>query len=412
MKRLIAVLLTISMLNVGVYAVEPIKHIDDVSTQEQVSCSVKKLFSTNQSSDRLLPISVNYVYTIDNSVAESRAYVHMNLTLNYATLSSVFSVSGEIPIYTLSNNRQYMYGALEGQVVVNDVEYKAIAGFQKYADNPNISVSLTLVSPENELVFKFGDLSVKYNTVKDVLPNTIDTTSRTQITTLATSEGNYQYQTSSTKQFNGKKAITQSVLYYPEKRRGMLRVTPYLNNVESIYTTASAGTATAVIAVDKVSFIITEKDESQTYFSGFVVGDTCPIGVSETGGTVSGKDALSVIASIGSLYFPKASAGLGVFTSLVGMLPTTSTTRLLKTGSDMLSAEYSNLNMTDQSWDDYGIAVAFQLAVHNAPSPTVNAVYNYWSEIRYSVTITDNMGDVSHVYLPVETSKDYTITTT
>lgn len=102
---------------------------------------------------------------------------------------------------------------------------------------------------------------------------------------------------------------------------------------------------------------------------------------------------------------------MSVFTALVDALVSIGVKTTITSGMDIVSAEYNNLNLSDKTWDQYGISLACQFEPFNTPAPTVKAVYNYWSEIRYAITVTDFMGDVSNIYRITEVSKDYTITT-
>lgn len=356
--------------------------------------------------EELIPDSVEYNYAISEGPDSSMVNVEMDIVLNYLASKVLLRATGEIPVYKLSSGQKYMYGALEGRVELAGVDYRATIGFQKFDNDSAISATLTLDRENTEAIFKFGDLHVKYDTVKEILPNQMDVMTNNQMPMREEPDGDYQYQTSSVGQLNGKNAIKETVSYFARMRRVMLTVTPYIQNVENIHTIS--GTTTASVSVNRIKMKIEEKSNTQTFIGGLVLGSTSLIG--DNGGEVSGKNALIVITSIGAMLYSPASGAVGVFNALVNALSISAKAKLVR-GADLVSAEYSNLNMSNKNWDSYGISVACQLVPNNTPSPTVKAVYNYWSEIRYSVTVTDFMGDVSHVYRTVETSKDYTITT-
>lgn len=410
-KRIAACALIISMTGTNVYALEPANVAGQVirsSMESEIVANENILFYDGARTMQLEPDSIGYSYVIEDGTSANTVAVTMDMSMNYLSNSESFEVTGEIPVFRLSSGIEYMYGPLEGEVNLDGVNYKATVGFQKMGNNSAISATLTMKCDDNEVVFKFGDLHVKYEAIEEILTSSTDETSISVSSTREASQGNYQYMTSAVEQLNNKNAIEETISYYAGKRRLMLTVTPYLQNIENIHTVS--GTTTAAVSVDRIKMSILEKDSSQTYINGLVVGDTSPIG--ESGGTTSGKNALNVLASIGSLKFPDAAAGLSVFTALVDALVSTGVKATLVKGADAVSAEYNNLNLADKTWDQYGVSLACQLQPFSAPSPTVKAVYNYWSEIRYSVAVTDNMGDVSHVYRTVEVSKDYTITTT
>ena len=214
--------------------------------------------------------------------------------------------------------------------------------------------------------------------------------------------------TAAVARLNDKIAIKETISYYAGKRRLMLTATPYLQNIEDIHTIS--GTATAAVSVNRVKLKIAEKNESQTIISGLVFGGTTSIG--ESGGTVSGYDVLDAISAVGALKYPTQSTALSAFLALVKLIkPIVGTKASFTKGADIVSAEYANINLSDKSWDQHGVSLACQLLPINTSSSTMKAAYNYWSEIRYSITVTDFTGDVSHVYRTAEVSKDYTITT-
>ena len=409
-KRIVAWALVFCIMNVGAYAMEPNKIADKTtgsSMKKQVLENENILLINGVCPMQLAPDSIDYYYVIDNGTNGNMVNVRMDISLNYSSSSKSFNVTGEIPVFRLSTGIEYMYGPLEGKVNLDGDVYTVVVGFQKMGNNSAISATLTMSCDDTEAVFKFGDLHVKYDTIKEILPTDTDTVSITPTSTREMSEGDYQYMTSGVEKLNNKNAIKETISYYSGKRRLMLTVTPYLQNIEDIHT--NSGTTTAAVSVDRIKMKISEKSNSQTFISGLVVGSTSPIG--ESGGSASGQNALNVIASIGSLKYPQASAGLSVFTALVDALGPQGVQTTLVKGADVVSAEYNNLNLSDKSWDQHGVSLACQLVPINTPSPTVKAVYNYWSEIRYSITVTDFMGDVSHIYRTAEITKDYTITT-
>lgn len=407
-KRIIAWTLIISTISVGVYAMEPTKAEDkSIWSSMEIVESENILFSDGVCPMQLEPDSINYSYVIKNGTNADMVNVMMDISLNYLSSSKTFEVAGEIPVFRLPTGIEYMYGPLEGKVNVDGVIYTAIVGFQKMGNDSDISATLTMKCDDNEIIFKFGDLHVKYDTIKEILPTSTDAEIMSPTSTQEMSGGDYQYMTSAVAKLNNKNAIKETILYYAGKRRLMLTVTPYLQNVEDIHTIS--GTTTAAVSVNRVKMSISEKSNSQTYIADLVFGDTTIIG--GNGGTVSGKDAINVLASIASLAYQKASNELAVFASLVDALVTVGVQAEFVKMADVASVEYSNLNLSDKTWDQYGVSLACQLQPINTPSPTVKAVYNYWSEIRYSISVTDYMGDVSHVYRTVEVSKDYTITT-
>lgn len=406
MRKFVSIILNLSILmslSVPVFAYNA--EVPAMESRQRMG-DENVLFSDGLHAEELTPNFIEYTYAIDETSDENLVNVNMDVVLNYSTNRVPFRVIGEIPVYALSSGQEYMYGALEGNVELAGTDYKATVGFQKFNNDSAISATLTLEKEDAEVIFKFGDLHVKYDAVKEVLPNQVDVMSADKVVMREEPEGDYQYRTSSVGQLNGKNAIKETVSYFAKKRRIMLTVTPYLQNVESIHTIS--GTTTASVSVDRIKLKIEELGSSETHISGLIIGSTSAIG--ESGGEASGKNALAVISSIGVLMYPKASSAVGVFNALVNAL-SLSAKATLTLSADRVSAEYSNLRMANKNWDSYGVSLACQLVPLNSPSPTVKAAYNYWSEIRYYVSVTDFMGDVSHVYRTVETSKDYTITT-
>ena len=407
MRKFVSIILNLSILmslSVPVFAYNA--EVPAMESRQRMG-DENVLFSDGLHAEELTPNFIEYTYAIDETSDENLVNVNMDVVLNYSTNRVPFRVIGEIPVYALFSGQEYMYGALEGNVELAGTDYKATVGFQKFNNDSAISATLTLEKEDAEVIFKFGDLHVKYDAVKEVLPNQVDVMSADKVIMREEPEGDYQYKTSSVGQLNGKNAIKQTISYYGGKRRVMLSVKPYIQNIEGIHTIS--GTTTAAVSVNYVKMRITENKSSQTYITGLVYGSTNnPI--DKNGGSFFGQAALNVIAAIGSLVYEKGGGAIGVFTALVDALSPFAKADV-KIGADLASAEYTNLNMANKSWDNYEVSLACQLATYNTPSPTVKADYNYWSEIRYSVSVTDFMGDVSHVYRTVETSKDYTITT-
>ena len=410
-KRAVALGLVLCTMNISTYAVEFAETGDKIVETPTERCFLESdnvLFDSGTCSTQLTPNYIDYAYDIENKSDDSMANVKMDVILNYAWGSKAFEVAGEIPVFKLPTGVEYMYGPLEGEVSLGGNSYDAIVGFQKMGDSADISATLTLKCDDTEAIFKFGGLHVKYNIVEDVLPAMMDIASMEQTSTQEMSEGDYQYMTAAVARLNDKIAIKETISYYAGKRRLMLTATPYLQNIEDIHTIS--GTATAAVSVNRVKLKIAEKNESQTIISGLVFGGTTSIG--ESGGTVSGYDVLDAISAVGALKYPTQSTALSAFLALVKLIkPIVGTKASFTKGADIVSAEYANINLSDKSWDQHGVSLACQLLPINTSLSTMKAAYNYWSEIRYSITVTDFTGDVSHVYRTAEVSKDYTITT-
>ena len=334
MRKFVSIILNLSILmslSVPVFAYNA--EVPAMESRQRMG-DENVLFSDGLHAEELTPNFIEYTYAIDETSDENLVNVNMDVVLNYSTNRVPFRVIGEIPVYALSSGQEYMYGALEGNVELAGTDYKATVGFQKFNNDSAISATLTLEKEDAEVIFKFGDLHVKYDAVKEVLPNQVDVMSADKVVMREEPEGDYQYRTSSVGQLNGKNAIKETVSYFAKKRRIMLTVTPYLQNVESIHTIS--GTTTASVSVDRIKLKIEELGSSETHISGLIIGSTSAIG--ESGGEASGKNALAVISSIGVLMYPKASSAVGVFNALVNAL-SLSAKATLTLGADRVSAE-------------------------------------------------------------------------
>lgn len=408
-KRIIALFLGISFMNVSVYAINSATLVDKIEAldvKEQLIENEDALLLTGVSSTQLIPNSIEYSYTITSGSRDGMVKVNMLITLDYATKNSTFEVAGEIPVLELPSGDKYMYGPLEGEMNLDGRTYKTTVGFQKMSGNSDISATLTIKCDDSEAIFEFGDLHVKYEIVKEVLLGA-DTENAATSSTNAASNGDYEYLAQNTASLNGMRAIREEVLYDAGKRRLMLTVFPYLQNLESIHTVP--GTTTASVSVNRINMEISENNGTQTSISSVVRNGTDLI--EENGGTVFDSEAIDVLAAIGSLKFPEKSPYIATFLAIVRALIPDGAKTEIHQYADMITAEYSGLDLKDKTWDEYGLSIACQLIKSEESSPTVTVDYHFWSEIRYDVVVTDFMGDVSHVYRTAEVDKDYPFTT-
>lgn len=363
--------------------------------------SVSTLLVEQDQLDMLIPESVSYQYKIiDVDSEEKVASVQMVVTFKYGNETSNILTVGDIPYYTLSNGRQYFSGPLYGTITRNNIDYNLIIGFQKFNDNSDIKATVTIEADEDCAIFNFGELYVAYDEVQEVF-NTEQTISEPNnaIESRGTSR-DYEYLSSTSNKLNGKVAIKQDIYYNEEYQRVAVNTLPYINNVESIYDSSAISTIDTY--VNAVQIVLRPTSTSKIEFGGLVYSEDQQIpsnmdkdGVADAilGFADILFDDLSTITSLVNILRNMAGVGLGAPNGTIE-----------QDYVNLASVSYSNLSLSDDSWDDYGFVFGVSLRkVGNTPLPAYGTI-NINSELEYKIVIVDKQSDVSTSYRTVSTS--------
>lgn len=249
--------------------------------------------------------SVEYEYTIgDIRESDESVQVEMDIALSINNEQTEFMVTGDADVCLLEDGRRYISGPLDGVATISGIQYKAIAGFQKFSDGDSINVGLTLSAVDEDIptmYYYFGDLYVDVGVVESVFAQDLQSSNiaaqQAMTASVATSSG-YVLNDEDLGYIDGEDAATVQMLFNRSQCRVMACAIPNLTNMTEHFDPI---VGVYSVGVNEVQVWLEQASNSQFHFDGVshIPGESTGSGNSFSLGSSA---AVSYISALLGLY--------------------------------------------------------------------------------------------------------------